>query len=933
MAASPYPTLGDIAGLGGLDANVPLRVCIVTPDLLGPVKNGGIGTACGYLAEALVTAGHDTTVLFCQTGAEELDPDWISAYGRKGVKAVNAAAWQREQGQWEIFPNLRHLAMARIVYGWLRKQDDFDLILFMDWQAPGFYAIHAKASGVAFEKTVLAVVIHSPSYWHNIHNAAVAANPIEAVLWHMERTAIAMADAVISPSSYMLRWTSERLCRLPAHAYVQPNLLEWPDNVTHESNAAINEIVFFGRLEFRKGLEQFCSALDNLARRNQLPPKITFLGKCAWLGDDHSAFYIARRSQKWPGVKLRLETQLGHHEAVSYLCGPGRLAVMPSTADNSPYTVYECIMAHVPFLARDVGGISEFMRPQFKDLLFDDNPSELADKIALAVGNPPRRASLAFDVEANKEAWLQGLPKLTGLIQARPPLGRMDACRNEPLISVIVTHYNRPKLLRQALESLYKQDYDNFEVIVADDGSDDPEAIACLEELKPVFASRGWRILRLANGFPPAARNRGVEAARGDFVLFLDDDNVADPSLISTCMKAARRMGRGYAPMMFQVFEGSGAPTAENVAEIFLPTGNALAYGTLANTLCDTTTLIHKDSFWRVGGFREDYGIGHEDFELYLRLALAGEPCVIIPEILFYYRRDPRKSSVQLNTNAAQNRMRSLRPFLENLPPALAELALMTHSMGQLLGMFPDSRAEQFLDLALNHREDPGAPENIMQAAAALTSQGHGELADQLLESLPRQDDAARGGLIRSRAVAAARKNDLKTVRSCLKEFGRLRLPETALAPLCRDILGALRQCDASFRRELLVKIQNIKVKDALAYIILSEDEAASGHMDKAARQFIEALRQAETAYVTARPDVGESIANGAFVCALQHFALHGITDKMPWPERAAFSLALKRHPELIPLITRLHGVAWKYESEALATQLISALISGYDQG
>lgn len=932
MASPLYPSLGDLARMRGFESRKHMRIGIVTPDLLGPVKNGGIGTACGYLAEALAAAGHDVHVLFCQTGAEDLEPDWADAYARKGVQAVNAAAWQKERGGRRIFPNLPHLAMSKTVYDWLLEQADFDLLLFMDWQAPGFYSMHAKAAGLAFQNTAMAVVIHSPSYWHNIYNAAPASNPIEAVLWHMERTAITMADAVISPSSYMLGWTAERLCRLPAHAYAQPNLLEWPEEARNKYDNPINEIVFFGRLEFRKGLEQFCQALDRLAKRGQLPPKITFLGKCAWLGDDHSAFYIARRSGKWKGTQIRLETQMGHHGAVSYLCGAGRLAVMPSIADNSPYTVYECIMAGVPFLARNVGGIGEFLPPEDHDLLFGDNPSELADKIAAATGAAPRRARLAFDSEANKRAWLEGLPVLTQLLNTVDKTQAPEFVPEAPLISVIVTHYNRPQLLRQALESLYNQSDSNFEVIVADDGSDNQEALAYLKELEPDFARRGWRILRLANGFPPAARNRGAEAARGNFLLFLDDDNVAAPNLISTCVKAARRMKRGYAPIMFQVFEGNGAPDTDNKAEIFHPSGNALAYGALANTLCDTTTLIHKDSFRHVGGFREDYGIGHEDFELYLRLAIAGEPCAIIPEILFYYRRDPGKSSVQLNTNAAQNRMRSLRPFLENLPPPMAELALMTHGMGQLLGMYPNPGAEQFLDLALNRLGDPGSPENIMQAAAALTSQGHSDLARQLLNSLPEQDDATRSGIIRSRAVAAAKKNNVKEIRACVKEFGRLQLPENAIAPFCRDIVEALPG-NSPLRAELLAKIRNIKAKDTLAHIILAEEEAAAGRKEKAAREFVDALRQAEAVYIQARPDVGESIRAGAFVCALQHFALHGIADKMPWPERASFSLALKRLPELVPLIARLHGIAWKYENEALGAQLIGALISGYDQG
>lgn len=907
-------------------AKKPLRVCIATPDLLGPVKNGGIGTACGYLAFALAESGNDVSVLFCQTGAENLAADWIGEYQNRGITAVNAACWQQEQGATENFPDLGHLAMAKTVYDWLKSQPDFDLILFMDWQGAGFYALHAKNCGIAFANTVMAVIIHSPSYWHSIHNAAVAQNPLESLLWHMERQSIALADAAISPSRYMLQWTDQRICHLPKLAIVQPNLLDLGQGLRHDSNEPINEIIFFGRLEFRKGLEQFCAALDRLASQGKLPAQITFLGKCSWMGDEHSSFYIARRSQKWAGSEIRLITQKGHREAVQYICGPGRMAVMPSIADNSPYTVYECLAYGVPFLARNVGGIGEFLPEAERELfLFGDNPTELAGKIAAALGKPPKRGSLVIDQHTNLDAWRLGLAKLPQLVQQQ----HKDTTNDLPAISVILTHYNRPELLRQALDSLISQDYQNFELILADDGSTKPEAIAMLDSLEPLFAQRNWQILRLPNGHAAAARNRAAKVASGDWLLFFDDDNVAKPNMLAVCAKAAATQQSGFIALMFQVFEGLALPCETNLAEIFLPTANAIAYGALVNTLSDTTALVYKKDFEAIGGFREDYGIGHEDFELFLRLALSGIRGGIIPEILFWYRRSESKTSVQLNTNAALNRMRSLRPFLELLPPNLAELALMTHAMGLMLNMFPDSSSELFRDMPLNLRSDPDCAPTMIDAANILASHGFANLATQILESMSENKDSALGALLRTRAIGAARQSDLPAIRQCMQEFAKLNLSDLEAARLYQAILDNYQNPPKNLRAQILRILNTLSTPNTLSCLLLAQEACNDGEFADASSYLLEAIRHAEKQYLTKeRPDVADAIKARAFICGLQHFALHGAADKTPWPERQTFSRLLKKHPDLISLILPRHMKSWQYQDAQQAKIMLSSLFN-----
>lgn len=881
MDKKAWLSLAEFAAQNG--AAGPKRICIVTPDALGATTNGGIGTACAYLAHALAGDGNDVTLLYCNSGSRETPRNWADQYLQAGIAAINASELRDERTQ--VFPDCRQLRMAVTVHDWLISQPRFDLVLFMDWQGSGFYAMHAKACGLAFLDTTLAVVLHSPSYWHAIYNSDTPQNPIESVLWHIERQAIAMADAVISPSRYMLEWVQERLCGLPDRSFVQPNILPGQNLPRHDQDDPITEVVFFGRLEFRKGLEQFCAAMDRLAETGNLPPKITFLGKGAWLGNEHSALYIARRAEKWRGSEVILQTQLDHKQAVSYICGPGRMAVMPSLIDNSPYTVYECLVAGTPFLARDAGGIREFLPDEEAGrFLFGDNPRDLAEKIAARLGKPPMRATLAFDLEQNSLAWRQGLTALANLPARKNT-------KEPPFISVVLTHYNRPELLEQAVTSLFNQTVDNFEVILVDDGSNREEALAYLDALEPEFARRGWKILRIQNSFAPAARNCGVKAARGEWVLFFDDDNIAMPEMVATCgIVAANRPG-GSVPLMFHVFEGDGAP--EKITQSSLPTGNALAYGVLQNVLGDTTSLIHKQSFWAVGGFREDYGIGHEDFELHLRLALAGEPVAVLPRPLFWYRRSKSKSSVQLDTNSQRNRLRSLRPFLERLPVQLAELAFMAHGMGKSLGIFEDPGG----DPELAGIAEAYTPEAMSQVAALLAAKGYDELASQVMSTLQGESMEVAAQNFVVKAAKAARADKQEVCRALIAEYESQEMPEDGLIRLFAAILENLPQPGCHLGRDIELRLRKLERRNALANLLLVE--ASIKKRDKAPDYFLAALLSADAEYLAARPDVGEAVHAGGFVSGLQHFFLHHKMDKTPWPERRFFSKLLNKYPWL----------------------------------
>jgi glycosyltransferase involved in cell wall biosynthesis len=670
-----YPPLRATEPAAGVPSR-PLKVCIVSNGILGPIRNGGIATLYMGLAETLVEAGHDVTYLYTAGDFTEARPveEWVEHYRERGIRLVPLP----EPKQRVL--NSFNLRTAYATYLWLQQNDQFDVIHFHEWQGHAFYSLLAKRQGLAFSRTTLCVSTHSPTCWNKQGNHEYLNQVQDLETDYLERQSLWLADILISSSQYMLNWVSGQGWRLPKHCHVQPNVLpptaiarlgiDLDRRTSGAGPAKIEEIVFFGRLEGRKGLALFCDALDRLAGRDAPGFRVTFLGKNGSIAGQSGLEYLERRSGIWDCTWEAITT-LDNVEAMAYLRQPGRIAVMPSLMDNSPLALQECLLAGVPFLATDVGGIPEMIRPEDRaDVLFTPRPAALADRLervlreGLAVKRP------AVDERESRRAWVDwhdSLPR-------REQLSNVEASASvHPKVSVCVTHHNRPHYLAQALDSLRAQDYPCFEVLVVDDGSTKPVALAYLAWLETEFRDRGWQLIRQANLYPGAARNNAARHARGEYLVFMDDDNLLKPDAISRFVAVARTTGADILTCFADVFHGHEAPRPRQQPEHrWLHLGDCLSVGTFYNCLGDTNAIIRRDSFFALGGFTEDFGHNHEDKELFTRAVLRGYHLEVIPEALYWYRENPQ--GINLSSDPYLNHMRGLRPYREVLPPSMEHL-------------------------------------------------------------------------------------------------------------------------------------------------------------------------------------------------------------------------------------------------------------------
>src|SRR5437764_8362427 len=100
--------------------------------------------------------------------------------------------------------------------------------------------------------------------------------------------------------------------------------------------------------------------------------------------------------------------------------------------------------------------------------------------------------------------------------------------QNKPFISVVVPSYNRADLIGKTLRSLQQQEYDQYEIIVIDDGSTDNT-----EEVVKAIGDQRISYIKKGNAERAAARNFGARIAKGEYVNFFDSDDLALPNHLS----------------------------------------------------------------------------------------------------------------------------------------------------------------------------------------------------------------------------------------------------------------------------------------------------------------------------------------------------------------------------------------------------------------
>lgn len=643
-----------------------MRVLLITEEVASAGGSGGIGGAIEELSIMLARRGAEVDVL-CTVPPS--DRDLRAGISKRFESAgVQLSFLDLQKYTWSQSLAARSYAVYRAI---CESGKRYDFIHYHEYHGVGFYLSKAKRQGLAFSGTQLVVQCHGSVEWALECNEQLPTDDEHLQVIHLEKESIRNADILVSPSAYLIEWMVEHDYAMPSlgRRFVIQNVctgmmreIAGAGMPRGDRRVSVDEIVMFGRHEPRKGFKQFVSALNIVNEQlseNQI--RVTFLGGFGKTSGYHSGAYLARASKSW-GFEWRVEPSLNRYEALRYLrSNDANVVFVPSPAENSPYTVLEALALKRALVTSDQGGARELIDPSdHAECLIPITPEAIADKILQIIADGAVVPRMATTMQATETEWFNFHNRFVRddekQLSFSSERGRLN---HRPKVLLGITHYERPRKLLDAITSAAKQTYDNLEIVVLDDGSPSEATKRALSTIEPFLERIGGRMIYSENGYLGAARNELARNSDSEYLCFLDDDDVADPELVETLVRAATASGADVTNCL-NVFMpevqrdqvlASSKPWPKKVS--YLPTAGPLELAPKSNVFGAATALIKRSAFESIGGYTELKGVGHEDYELFVRMLQSGFTLDVVPEPLYLYEVD--RPSMISNTSAEAN--------------------------------------------------------------------------------------------------------------------------------------------------------------------------------------------------------------------------------------------------------------------------------------
>ncbi len=220
--------------------------------------------------------------------------------------------------------------------------------------------------------------------------------------------------------------------------------------------------------------------------------------------------------------------------------------------------------------------------------------------------------------------------------------------RDFPLVSVVIPVYNTARYIEQCILSARNQRYPSIEIVVVDDGSN-KETKEVLHHLKNQIDI----LLTQENAGQSTARNKGIQAAGGDYILILDSDDYFKPAFVAKAIevlhqKPSVKFVSSYVQRFHENTMGPLVKMEGGTLEAYLFRNASVGNG-----------LFRKKELLEIGGYDQEMRDGYEDWELMIRVLNNGGETFVIPEALFMYR-----SSLKLTTHKAKTKRPQLLHYI-----------------------------------------------------------------------------------------------------------------------------------------------------------------------------------------------------------------------------------------------------------------------------
>lgn len=715
-----------------------LRIALVSREL-APFYGGGIASYIPNMARALLAAGHEVHVITetypdLQTRGPATIPGAI--FHSPNMNAGRAAR--------QAYPTytMRYAMATYELLERLSVDAPFDLIEFPDYQGEGYWTIRAKRTRLASEalsQAVMTVRLHSPLWLCREADQDDTMDQNLALVGHCELAALAECDAIVAPSRAVLDRELAELAKgsmlrgphrprevvlpLPLDvARIADDLGGIRPTAQTHARAGPLEVLFFGKFQFLKGAHDLVKAGLRLLERG-VDVRFRLIGNDSNSGPFARSMldYMQRKlvparfAERFLFEKAKPRKELGTIIAAADVC------CVPSRWEAYPMVCLESMALGRCVVASDAGGIPEIIENGTSGLLYPAGDIDaLAEQLERVLSDTALRqrlgagalervrhltspAEVATRVEAlvnsmdlSRQREVTETPRADARGPAQP-LRDLPARRDTPCVSVVIPYFNMHAYADATLDSLRRQTFTDFEVVVVNDGSTDADAIEHLATLETDPGSwpagfRGLRVVHRLNGGLGAARNTGIAGARTDpydgLICTLDADDILEPQALELAVAAAHAdPAASYVTWLAAYFVNTPGDMADQ------GNGGWCPLGLDRDLLPVMNTGGCASSLFRVSALRDcsksprdpnrpydEWPTSYEDWDLWCTLAERGHRGIVLPEFLFHYRVRPDS----MFRAEAVGRDVPMRSYLMKRHPTLA--ANPQHSLRAMLG-------------------------------------------------------------------------------------------------------------------------------------------------------------------------------------------------------------------------------------------------------
>lgn len=411
-----------------------MRIALVSREFL-PFWGAGIGAYAASMARAWSRGrdaegrAHEITVIAANhPGLMQHAPKALPGV-RFLVPQPLSSPQDRAGCRWPV--HQRAMAVYRTLDR-LHTEQPFDYIEFPDYFAEGYFALRAARVLGKFQGGVLGVRLHTPTARCRELNLESVADDATATLEHMEGVSLADADVLISPTRSLLDWVESRYDLSPAQGRaVVPYPFELamlgesrPRDANASEPATINDlpaappgiatVLYFGRLERRKGVEHLVDAARRLVDTG-VQARFVFVGGDTKTGPEQTSMlnHLKSRVVNMKADRFVFLPARSRPELVP-LIKSATLVCLPSIWENFPNACVEAMALGACVVASDQGGMGEIIIDAKSGLLFPGgNPTVLGEVLKRALADEPLRRAC----QAGAPARIQSLCEPTSCVR------------------------------------------------------------------------------------------------------------------------------------------------------------------------------------------------------------------------------------------------------------------------------------------------------------------------------------------------------------------------------------------------------------------------------------------------------------------------------------------------------------------------------------